>query len=147
MNRQKQDNQNVQTRDPSGKFIKGRSGNPNGRPANAEAIRLLLAPRTEELVAVAVEMALSGDSAALKLCLERISAPVKSELPSIEIPDFELANTPLEKANRIINAVGKGQMSIEIGERFLAAISFYYKIYELDQLEKRIETLEIGKNE
>lgn len=134
-------------RNKDGRFIKGTSGNVKGRPSNSGAVAQLLIPSREDLVAVAVEMALNGDVAALKLCLDRISAPVKPELPCIEIPEFELAITPLEKANRIVNAVGTGQMSVDLGERLLAAISMYYKIYEMDLLEKRIERLELTKNE
>ena len=133
-------------RNKEGRFIKGTSGNAKGRPSNSGAVAQLLIPSREDLVAAAIKMALNGDVAALKLCLERISAPVKPELPCIEILDFEFSKTPLEKADRIVNAVGTGQISVDIGERLLVAISMYYKIYEMDLLEKRIEKLEIAKN-
>lgn len=129
-------------RNRNGQFTKGTSGNPSGRPANAEAVRKLLEPRREELVTKAVELALDGDSIALKLCLDRISSPLKSELSLVVIPGFESAFTIMEKANLIIQSIAEGRISIESGERLLTALTTYNKIYELYELEKRIQKLE-----
>ena len=144
MNRRKQDDQNLQTRDNHGKFIKGSSGNPKGRPANSEAIRQLLEPRKEELVAKAISLALDGDTTALKLCLDRISSPLKQELSHVSIAGFDYTTGPLEKAELIFNAVSEGCISIEAAEMLLSALVTYSKIYEVIELEKRIEKLESG---
>ena len=57
------------SRDPRGRFSKGRSGNPAGRPRGCRdhvnrAARLLLAGEGEALTRKAVELALAGDPAA-----------------------------------------------------------------------------------
>jgi Family of unknown function (DUF5681) len=64
-----------ETRDRAGRFAKGRSGNPAGRPRGCRdhvnrAARLLLAGESEAPTRKAVELALAGDPAALRLCLE-----------------------------------------------------------------------------
>jgi hypothetical protein len=61
------------------KFQNGCSGNPAGRPKGSRdrrtALRELLAPHAGHLISKAVELANSGDTPALRLCLERILPP------------------------------------------------------------------------
>lgn len=63
-------------------FKPGQSGNPAGRPKGAKnrstELRSLLEPHAPALVEKAVQMALEGDTVALKLCLDRIIPTMRS---------------------------------------------------------------------
>ncbi len=80
-----------QGRRADGRFKRGVSGNPAGRPAGARnraslAAEALLADEAEALTRKAVELALGGDLTALRLCLERILPPVRERPLRIDLP-------------------------------------------------------------
>jgi hypothetical protein len=72
--------QKQEGRDAEGRFRKGQSGNPAGRSRGSRnkaivAAEMLLEGEAEALTRRAVERALEGDAAALRLCLDRIIPP------------------------------------------------------------------------
>jgi Transposase DDE domain group 1/Family of unknown function (DUF5681) len=78
-------------RDARGRFAKGRCGNPAGKPRGARhrktlAAELLLESEARRLTRKAVELALTGDPTALKLCLERTLAPRRGRAVRIALP-------------------------------------------------------------
>jgi hypothetical protein len=69
----------------SGRFVKGQSGNPRGRPKGARntttvALETLLDGQAQALTQKAIDLALAGDITALRLCLDRI-LPVRKDRP------------------------------------------------------------------
>jgi hypothetical protein len=86
-----------QDRDPRGRWQKGVSGNPLGPPAGSRhrttrAVEALLDGEAEGLTRKAVEMALAGDTVALRLCLERLVPPRKDRPVALALPP--LGGTP-----------------------------------------------------
>ena len=130
----------------STKFKAGQSGNPAGRPrgalGKATRWREALEPHGNELFKVAVDHALDGDMQALKLCLERISPPVK---PTSDPVMFDLSGDTLsDKAESVLQAIADGVIDVDSGRKLIGAISDLGKIIEVDSILERLEALETG---
>src|SRR5215470_6029027 len=87
-------------------FLKGQSGNPNGRPVGARsrttvAVETLLEGEAEKLTRKAVTLALKGNVACLRLCLDRISPPRRDRAVQFAIPAFNCA----EDASKAMAAI------------------------------------------
>ncbi len=72
-------------------FQPGQSGNPSGRPRGSLnrttlAAQTLLDGEAEKLTRKAVEMALAGDPAALRICIDRVLPPRRDRPVSIYLP-------------------------------------------------------------
>ena len=134
------------SRTKKGQFAAGKSGNPLGRPkgalGRATRWREALEPHGDDLFKVAVEHALDGDMQALKLCLERISPPVK---PNSEPVTFDLSGDTLsQKAESVLQAIADGVIDVDSGRKLIGAISDLGKIIEVDSILERLEALESG---
>src|SRR4051794_17225119 len=75
----------------SGRYSKGTSGNPAGRPAGSRNKSTLLSEemlqgQAPAIIQKAIDLALKGDTTALRLCLERICPPRKERLIDLPLP-------------------------------------------------------------
>jgi len=125
-------------------FKPGQSGNPKGRPIGSKdkrsEFRGLLQSNADKLVKKAVEMALNGDSTAMRLCLERIVPPYKARAENTSIGPLNGSLTAQGQA--IIEKMGNGDISPDETAAMLQALAAQAKITEIDDLEKRISKLE-----
>jgi len=122
----------------------GQSGNPAGRPPGIKdkrtAMRQLLEPHAEELVAKVVEMAKAGDSTALRICIDRLIPPAKAREEPVSLPlgDGSLA----EKGQAVLSALGEGAIAPDVATAILQGIAAQARIVEVDEIEKRLAALE-----
>jgi len=125
-------------------FKKGKSGNPRGRPKGIKDRRVqhreYLEAHAKDLMKIAVEKALEGDSAALRLCLERITPAIESRDEPVILG--ELKGSLTEQGSQIMAAMVSGDVSPGEGTSMLQALSSVAKITESDELEQRIRVLE-----
>ena len=75
-----------------GRFRKGQSGNPAGRPRGrrderALFLQALLDGEAEAILRKCIEMAKEGDRVCMKLCVERLLPPVRSRPVRLDIPE------------------------------------------------------------
>ena len=110
--------------------------------SGVEILRQMLDPHRPELITKAVELAKTGDVAALRLCFDRIAPPPRSEAAPVEIPGLIEASTMSDKARAIIDACGSGNISPDTASMLLGAIANAARIIESDELSARIAALE-----
>ncbi len=126
------------------RFKKGESGNPTGRPKGISdkrgELRELLAPHAQELLNKAVELAKSGDTTALRLCLDRIMAPIRAKEEAVCIEQH--GTTLTERAQAIVSASLMGQVSPSEASTLMQTLATQARVIESEELTARIEALE-----
>jgi len=127
-----------------GQWKRGQSGNPGGRPKRIGVVRDLLQARQAELVKMAVDLALAGDVAALRLCMDRLSPPLRATSEPVVIEGLAEASTLTERCEVIVRAVGTGVISPTVGGELLAAMGNLARAMETDELARRVAALEKG---
>ena len=125
-------------------FKKGESGNPDGRPKGAKdkrtQYRELFEPHADVLIQKAIDLALAGDTACLKMCIDRLVSPFRAKNATVTLDDIE--GTLTEKGEKIINAMGSGELSPSDASSMLSALAAQARIIEIEELEKRVSDLE-----
>lgn len=123
-------------------FQKGNSGNPSGKPKGAKdkrtALRSLLETHRDSLVKAVVDKALAGDTTALRICLDRLIAPVRGNPLTIG----KLSGTLSDRGEQVMDAISRGDISTEEATSLMSVIQSQAKIIEATELEERIATLE-----
>jgi hypothetical protein len=128
-------------------FEPGVSGNPAGRRPGAlnkatVAAQALLDGEAEALTRKAVELALEGNMAALKLCLERICPPRKERPLTFRLPCIQDAADLPQLTAALLAAVSQGELTAGEAGALSALAANHGKALELAELEKRITLLE-----
>ncbi|MPY76130.1 MAG: hypothetical protein GEU87_17945 [Alphaproteobacteria bacterium] len=128
-------------------FVKGTSGNPKGRPLGARNRATIIAQtfldnQAEALAAKAVEMALMGDTVALRLCLERLVPPRREAPVSVKLPSLAKAGDAATAMSAILKAAGEGEITSGEAAAFASLIDQFRKAVETAELERRIAMLE-----
>ena len=116
-----------------GRFVKGRSGNPGGRPKkNNASLRDAIGKHANEIIAVLVENALNGDTAAAKVLLDRILPPIKPQTSPINVK-LVPGDTPFSVGNRIFNEAMSGEIPSESAIQSIELIASMHKLHEFQK--------------
>ena len=132
------------TKITKGRWSKGESGNPAGRPKgipNPQA-RLRKMINAEGIVKRLEQAALDGDVQAARTLLERALPACRSTAEPVEIPELDVAPTLTGKAHSVLAAVADGRIPPDLGAQLVAAIGNVSKLVEVDELSRRVEALE-----
>lgn len=127
-------------------FQPGQSGNPAGKPSGVkhkatQAVLALLDGETEALTRKAVELALAGDTTALKLCLDRLAPPLKPTALPIQL-DMPTQNSLTATARAFVAAAARGEIPPDIAAQLVAAVASVAKVEEMEEIKHRLESLE-----
>jgi len=130
-------------RNSDGTFSKGNAGKPRGaRHKATQAALALIDGEGEALTRKAIEMALAGDSVALRLCLERLAPPRKDAPVRFDLPAMEGAKSAASAMGAILASVSKGDLTPSEAGALAGIVESYRKTLELTELEARIKALE-----
>ena len=127
-------------------FQKGVSGNPKGRPKGSrnkltQLGQRLLETDAEEIVIAIIEKAKAGDSAAQRLCLERIIPPMRSRAIQIVLPMLETPKDILKGHDVLFEALGRGDLTLEELDRLSDILENKRKAIETVVLAEEMERI------
>jgi hypothetical protein len=128
-------------------FKPGQSGNPYGRPHGSRnkatlALEALLDGEGEAVTRKAIEKALEGDTAALRLCLERIYPPRKSRPIALALPKIETPDDISKAQGTVIGAMAIGDITPEEASVIAGVLEAKRRSIETCELEARMTALE-----
>lgn len=127
-------------------FKKGQSGNPKGREPGKpvqklSARRQLIAAHEDDLVSKAVSMALEGDTAMLKLCIDKILPSMKPVDLPINLPELERARGLMRKATVAVNSAASGLITTGEASDLLSGIGNLVKLEDHLLVKRELEEL------
>ena len=134
-----------------GRFKPGRSGNPSGKKPGTlnnatRAVLALLDGEAEALTRKAVNMALDGDTTALRLCLERLAPPAKSRPVRFDLPPVRTAADCSEALGAVLAAVAAGNLTPDEASAVAGLLEARRKAIETVEFDARITALEGKKS-
>ena len=136
------------------KFQKGRSGNPSGRPKGSRNRTTLLAEqifderlfgkqgKADAIIAKAIEMAESGDTACIRLCLDRIAPARKDRAVYFELPKMNDAKDAVKASAAIVDAVATGALTPSEAAELCRVIDSFARVLQAAEFETRLANIE-----
>lgn len=124
-------------------FARGNSGRPRGaRNRVTIAVEALLDGEAERLTRKAIELALAGDSTALRLCLDRIAPPRRGRAVRFPLPPVQTSADVVSALAAVTAAMATGQLSPEEACEVAGVIDLQRRAIETQHLEARLHALE-----
>jgi len=128
---------------PSKSWKRGQSGNPKGRPQGKGKLAILrdgLAEHLPEVLSTLAQSAKAGDMQACKILLDRVLPPLKAEEMPVVIPN--VTGSLFDQANEVLASAKSGEIAITQAAQLIASLTNMIKIFEAEELTKRIDALE-----
>jgi len=134
-------------RTPQGRFVKGQSGNPAGKPLGcrnhvARIVDTLFEGGVEELTRRVMEFAFDGDPTAMRLCFERIVAPRRARPVELEVPPITSPADITAAMAAVTAAVIGGVITPAEGAEVAKVVDTYVRAIELSDFDRRLKALE-----
>ena len=124
-------------------FAKGNTGRPKGsRNKVTVAVETLLDGDAERLTRKAIELAMEGDTTALRLCLERIAPPRKDSPTRFALPHIDKPKDTPKAVHSVLKAVSEGELTPQEAQSISNIVETWRRSIETAELVERIEVLE-----
>ena len=133
-----------------GRWRKGQSGNPRGRPAGSRnkatlAAEALLAGEAAKLTRKCIRMALAGDPVAMRLVMERICSPTKGRPVALQLPPIESVQDVLAAQALVVAAMSAGEITPDEAATISEVLEARRRTFEVVDMERRLVALESRK--
>ena len=128
-------------------FKKGQSGNPKGRPKKNQSKSTLIAKdllegEAESIIEKVIEMALKGDRACLRICIDRL-VPAKKDSPfQPGLPRVGAAADLPQFFAEIAARFEGGEITASEARALKDLAETYRRLIEMAELEPRVKELE-----
>ena len=124
-------------------FERGNPGRRRGaRNKTTLAIESLLDGEAEKLARKAVELALAGDTTALRLCFDRIAPPRKGRPVTIALPDVKTPTGVTGALAAVVAAMAGGEITAEEASAICGILEIQRRSLETVELESRLIAVE-----
>jgi Family of unknown function (DUF5681) len=128
-------------------FKPGQSGNPRGKPKGTRhratrIVEQLLDKDAKLLAERARDMALTGDTVALKLCLERLCPPRRNRPVNLDLPPIETLGDASGAMSKVIACTAAGELTPDEAGSVIALIDAKRRVLIDVDLEARVAALE-----
>lgn len=124
-------------------FKLGNPGKPIGaRHKTTRAMEALLDGESEALTRKAIELALMGDTTALRLCLDRL-APIRKDFPiTLDLPAVSSSADTVAASSAVLAAMAVGEITPDEAGRVMSLLTAHRAIIETSDLAERLSKLE-----
>ncbi len=124
-------------------FQQGNPGRPKGSRNKAVlALEVLLDGEAEALTRKAVEMAMGGDTTAMRLVMDRIMPPRKDRPVMFTLPKLETAGDAVKATAALVEAVAVGDITPGEASDLSKLVDGFTKAVELHEIQQRLDRLE-----
>lgn len=130
-----------------GRYLPGESGNPAGRPVGSRNRATILAEslvdgRAEKVVATLLAKAERGNTAAMRLVIERLLPKRKERPVSVRIPELLSAADLVQAYSEVLASVARGEMTLGEADAFTTLLDRQRVAIETGELAARVAELE-----
>jgi hypothetical protein len=130
-------------RGPGKPFQKGNPGKPKGALSRVTRVAQdLLDGNAKKLTTKAIDLALAGDTVALRICMERLLPPRKDRPIQFDLPRIETLDDASKAVAAILTGVAAGQITPAEAGAVVPLIEGFVRAIEAHELERRIIALE-----
>ena len=102
----------------------------------------LLSERAESIAAKVIELAVQGDRAAIRVCMDRLVPVIKDQPIAVELPPIEKPADSVEAAAAIAAAVAAGELTATEAAKLAKVVEIYVRALDSKGFDERLGKLE-----